>query len=181
MANDSCNARPAQGPKRMQGTARGRCFRFPHERPNEHSPYRMANDSCNARPAQGPKRMQGTARGRCFRFPHERPNEHSPYRMANDSCNARPAQGPKRMQGTARGHCFCFPHERPNEHSPFSIMCRRTNESCSTSSISLRLAIRRGCTQTNYDRSGFSFHIITADSPETTCSGLSSVFSALQN
>lgn len=32
------------------GTARGRCFRFPHERPNEHSPYRMANDSCNARP-----------------------------------------------------------------------------------------------------------------------------------
>ena len=57
----------------MQGTARGRCFRFPHERPNEHSPYRMANDSCNARPAQGPKRMQGTARGRCFRFPHESP------------------------------------------------------------------------------------------------------------
>ena len=97
----------------MQGTARGRCFRFPHERPNEHSPYRMANDSCNARPAQGPKRMQGTARGRCFRFPHERPNEHSPYRMANDSCNARPAQGPKRMQGTARGHCFRFPHESP--------------------------------------------------------------------
>ena len=93
MANDSCNARPAQGPKRMQGTARGRCFRFPYERPNEHSPYRMANDSCNARPAQGPKRMQGTARGRCFRFPYERPNEHSPYRMANDSCNARPAQG----------------------------------------------------------------------------------------
>ena len=31
--NDSCNARPAQGLKRMQGTARGRCFRFPHERP----------------------------------------------------------------------------------------------------------------------------------------------------
>ena len=57
----------------MQGTARGRCFRFPHERPNEHSPYRTANDSCNARPAQGPKRMQGTARGRCFRFPHESP------------------------------------------------------------------------------------------------------------
>ena len=24
---------PAQGPKRMQGTARGRCFRFPHESP----------------------------------------------------------------------------------------------------------------------------------------------------
>ena len=71
--NDSCNARPAQGPKRMQGTARGRCFCFPHERQNEHSPYRRANDSCNARPAQGPKRMQGTARGRCFRFPHESP------------------------------------------------------------------------------------------------------------
>ena len=97
----------------MQGTARGRCFRFPHERPNEHSPYRRANDSCNARPAQGPKRMQGTARGRCFRFPHERPNEHSPYRRTNDSCNARPAQGPKRMQGTARGRCFRFPHESP--------------------------------------------------------------------
>ena len=32
------------------GTARGRCFRFPHERPNEHSPYRRTNDSCNARP-----------------------------------------------------------------------------------------------------------------------------------
>ena len=27
------DARPAQGPKRMQGTARGRCFRFPHESP----------------------------------------------------------------------------------------------------------------------------------------------------
>ena len=61
----------------MQGTARGRCFRFPHERPNEHSPLsimrRRTNDSCNARPAQGPKRMQGTARGHCFRFPHESP------------------------------------------------------------------------------------------------------------
>lgn len=28
--------------------ARGRCFRFPHERPNEHSPYRRTNASCNA-------------------------------------------------------------------------------------------------------------------------------------
>ena len=76
-------------------------------------------------------------RALCFRFPHERPNEHSPYRMANDSCNARP--------------------------------------------ISLQSAMQRGCTQTNYDRSEFSFHIITADSPETTCSGLSAVFSDLQN
>ena len=73
------DARPAQGPKRMQGTARGRCFRFPHEKPNEHSPYRRTNESQDARPAQGPKRMQGTARGRCFRFPYERPNEHLPY------------------------------------------------------------------------------------------------------
>ena len=63
----------------MQGTARGRCFRFPHESPNEHLPYRMANESQDARPAQGPKRMQGTARGRCFRFPYENPNEHSPF------------------------------------------------------------------------------------------------------
>lgn len=34
--------------------ARGRCFRFPHERPNEHSPFsimrRRTNESCNARP-----------------------------------------------------------------------------------------------------------------------------------
>ena len=30
------DARPAQGPKRMQGTARGRCFRFPTGKPNEH-------------------------------------------------------------------------------------------------------------------------------------------------
>ena len=37
----------------------------------------------------------------------------------------------------ARGRCFRFPHERPNEHSPFSIMCRWTNESCSTRPISL--------------------------------------------
>lgn len=41
---------PAQGPKRIQGTARGRCFRFPHESLNEHSPYRMANDSCSTSP-----------------------------------------------------------------------------------------------------------------------------------
>ena len=39
--------------------------------------------------------------------------------------------------GTARGRCFRFPHERPNEHSPFSMMCRWTNESCSTRPISL--------------------------------------------
>lgn len=37
----------------------------------------------------------------------------------------------------ARGRCFRFPHESPNEHSPFSIMCRRTNDSCSTRPISL--------------------------------------------
>ena len=30
------------------GIARGRCFRFPHERPNEHSPYRCTNETCNA-------------------------------------------------------------------------------------------------------------------------------------
>lgn len=34
--------------------ARGRCFRFPHERPNEHSPFsimrRRTNESCNASP-----------------------------------------------------------------------------------------------------------------------------------
>ena len=28
----------------MQGTARGRCFRFPHERPNEHSPFYASQD-----------------------------------------------------------------------------------------------------------------------------------------
>ena len=37
----------------MQGTARGRCFRFPHERPNEHSPFsimcRRINESCKTR------------------------------------------------------------------------------------------------------------------------------------
>ena len=30
--------------------ARERCFRFPHERPNEHSPYRRTNDSCSTSP-----------------------------------------------------------------------------------------------------------------------------------
>ncbi len=43
----------------MQGTARGRCFRFPHERPNEHSPYRMANESCKTR---GPLKDQSGCR-----------------------------------------------------------------------------------------------------------------------
>ena len=64
-----CKTRgPHQGPKRMQGTARGRCFRCPNRERASLLFWRSGLQ--DARPAQGPKRMQGTARGHCFRCPN---------------------------------------------------------------------------------------------------------------
>ncbi len=51
------------------GTARGRCFRFPHERPNEHSPYRRTNDSCNASPSPCDRQCSTAARKRITTVP----------------------------------------------------------------------------------------------------------------